>query len=108
MATITGLVRSYYGWLVRKERALQEAGNLIYKDLLPAQRPTSLAAVTRVALHSVRVLKETEFEERAVYWAKLFESIHRNGWQGDERPEDRCRTNIRQELQEALSGRMAV
>lgn len=108
MATTTGLVRSYYGWLVRKERALKEAGNDVYRELLPAQRPTSLAAVTRVALHSVRVLKETDFEERAVYWAKLFESIRKNGWKGDERPEDSCRAKIRQELQEALGGRVAV
>jgi hypothetical protein len=107
MATIAGLVRSYYGWLVRKERALKESGNEVYQRLLPAQRPTSLSAVTRIALHSARVLKDTEYEDRALYWARLFERIRQEGWQGEIRPMDDCRAQIRAELQEAL-GDLAV
>jgi hypothetical protein len=107
MATIAGLVRSYYGWLVRTERALQEAGNEIHNLLLPAQRPTSLSAVTRKALHSARVLRGTDHEERANYWANLFEQIRSEGWKGEVRPVDACRSSIRQELREAL-GDLAV
>jgi hypothetical protein len=108
MATTAGLVRSFYGWLARKERALREAGKEVYTSLMPAQRPTSIPAVIRVALHSVRVLKGTEFEERAVYWANLFEKIRIQGWQGDVRSSDVGRKKIRKELEEALRGHLAL
>jgi len=103
MATQIGLIRSFYGWLTRKERALKEAENDLYRQL-PVRRPTSLRAVLRVARRSSEVLQGTEFEERAAYWADLFEGIARDGWQGDLRTEDRCRESIRQELTEATSG----
>jgi len=105
MATKTGLVRSFYGWLVRKEQALREAENDTYMYLLPAQRPTSIPSVTRIALHAVRVLKGTTFEERAIYWAELFERIRAEGWRGERREIDTCQDAIRQELEEATRGR---
>lgn len=105
MATQAGLVRSFYGWLVRKERALKEAGNEVYLSLLPARRPTSLQAVHSVALHASRLLAGTEYAERARYWLRLFAGIQKNGWQGDVRSVDAARESIRKELKEALRGR---
>lgn len=107
MATREGLVRSFYGWLFRTGQVLKESGNETYSRLLPTYRPTSLPAVTRLALHSVRVLRETPFEEKAVYWANLFSGIERDGWQGETRPIDADRNRLREEL-EAVSGELAL
>jgi len=100
MATTTGLVRSFYGWLARRERGLQE-GSFVFSK----QRPTSLSAITKVARHTAEVLKGTAHEKRANYWLSLFEGIEKDGWLGELRTEDHCRLQIRQDLNEAISGR---
>jgi hypothetical protein len=104
MATSSGLVRSFYGWLARVERSLREDGNVLHSQLLPVQRPTSIGPVTRLALHTVRALSETVYEDKARYWADVFSRIERDGWRGEVRPQDRDRARIRSRLREALSG----
>ena len=99
MATVSGLVRSFYGWLVRREQAMPDNAGV-----LPTNRPTSLSAITEIACHTATVLEGTEHEARANYWKNLFEGIEEKGWHGELRTEDQCRLKIRQELNEVLSG----
>jgi len=105
MATQQGLVRSFYGWLVRKERSLRESDDAPRLNLLPSSRPTSISRVRDVAEHAAVVLAGTEHEVRANYWSDLFDGIARDGWHGEIRPGDRVREKVRQELKEALVGR---
>ena len=103
MASKMGLVRSYYGWLVRTEKALRSEVDA-RKDILPAQRPTSLNPVAILAQDSARILKGTRFEKRANYWSDLFGRILNEGWKGDVLSVDTDRLKIQEELKTALDG----
>lgn len=104
MATKTGLVRSFYGWFVRTEEALRESEHSALIAQLPTHKPTSLPAVARVARQTARVLKNSQYRKRALYWDKLFSRIIAEGWRGEMRITDTCRNTIRGELEEALDG----
>lgn len=105
MATQSGLIRSFYGWLVRRERALREVDDTPRINLLPARYPTTMPEVCKVAEAAEAVLCGTEHHAKAQYWVAIFDSIRRDGWCGEVRAEDRMRERIRQELAEALRGR---
>ena len=83
MASKAALVRSFYGWLMKTERALvdhSKGPELL--SCLPQTRPTSLSEVASLTVNVYAVLKEAggEIEERAAYWAELFGRIERDGW----------------------------
>lgn len=80
MATKEALVRSYYGWLLKTEQALQERSELLSR--LPQTRPTTLSEIADLAVSVYAVLKEAggEIEEKAAYWMELFGRIQREGW----------------------------
>jgi len=79
MATPEGLVRSFYSWLRKTESALKESRDSTLSRL-PKTRPTLLSEVTPVSASVCAALKGTGFEEKAVYWRNLFETIRREGW----------------------------
>jgi hypothetical protein len=45
------------------------------------------------------VLKGSQFEEKAQYWADLFQGIQDKGWHGDVLPIDRDKARLRRELE---------
>ena len=92
MATKSGLIRSFYSWMARTESEMPPSRSL------PLNHPTSLKGVTRVAQQVKETLKNSPFEERAIYWAELFDRIQREGWKGENRLEDSVQESIWQEL----------
>ena len=99
MATKSGLIRSFYGWLAKTEAELPPT------RVLPFARPTTFPAVESIARKTLVALRDSPFEERARYWANLFSSILSEGWKGEERVEDDVQASINQEL---TNGNMAV
>ena len=100
MALKRGLIRSYYGWLTKVETELrEERGSLV--SSLPPWRPTTLPAVTRLALRTAGIFRGTRFQERAEYWSSLFQRIYSEGWKGDLSPQDKAGFSIREELEQA-------
>jgi hypothetical protein len=104
MATVSGLVRSFYGWLAKTDQALQAEGLSERIQSLPTTHPTSLPAVTSLALQTARALHGTAFFDKALYWSRLFERIQTEGWQGEIRSVDLDRIRIREELKAGKDG----
>lgn len=104
MATVSGLVRSYYGWLAKTQSALSAKGLTEHSQLMPSQYPTSLPAVTSLAQRTARALQDTAFGDKALYWSGLFARIQTEGWQGEIRSVDLDRLRIREDLKADRDG----
>jgi hypothetical protein len=102
MATRAGLVRSFYGWFARTERALRESGLVEAADALPPHRPTPIPSAHRVAQKALEALAGTPHEDKARYWADLLGGIVENGWTGESRTVDTDRARIRGDLEESF------
>lgn len=104
MATVSGLVRSFYGWLARTKQSMQADSLSERIQSLPSSYPTSLPAVTSLARRTARALHGTAFHEKALYWSRLFERIQAEGWQGEIRSVDMDRIRIREDLKAGKDG----
>lgn len=77
MANPYNLVRSFYGWVAKTERALKKSRRL---EAFPKVYPTTITGAFQVSTGLVTALEGTTHHERALYWHKTFGSIVESGW----------------------------
>ncbi len=78
MANQYNLVRSFYGWVAKTERALKKNRRVL--EAFPKFHPTTITGAFEVSTTLLPVLAGTVHHERASYWHKTFESIIADGW----------------------------